>query len=520
MRHHGFTKKGALRNLLTSSLAACLFSFATPSFAQAQPSDDPQELLRIIEEQQRQMDRQSRQLDEQSEQLAEHQRALQELRALVEQLQGAKPAAGDVASVPPPSAPGNVPDDEKGTPLKKPDQFQAASAAPKDEWPGFYSVPGTNTQFKVGGFIELDLLRDSDDVYTPGAMLTAAIATRPTGSQAAVDGQTNFSVQASRISIETRTPLKDSPITGPRRVTTFFSWDLFGDFLSTNPEFRLREAYGEVDDFMLSGGSLLVGQTWSTFTNLYAVPSPLEFQGPNALFGTRHGMVRWTKQMENGFKLKIAAEAPDLRSFDLEDFSPPVQSSDPSVDVTKESRWPDGVVSLFLERERYNLSTSFTARDLRASNSKEQTDSTFGWGVNAYGRVYMPGKLSKDFIQYAVTYGKGIGGLFNDIPPDAVYDVKTNQLQAIPVFATFITYTHHWSPEFSSLLTYGYLNQKNKDVQQPTAYHRTNYATANIVWTPDPRWLLGFELVYGSRKDKDGEKGSNIRAIMTSRFNF
>jgi len=509
--HHYFTKPGSFRNLATSSLVAGFYCVAMSSSAHAQQADDPQELLRIIEEQQRQM-------DEQAEQLAEHQRALQELRALVEQLTSSQSTSKDMASVAP--ATPDVQDDEKGTPLKKPELFQTAGAAPKDEWPGFYSVPGTNTQFKLGGYVELDLLHDTDDVYTPAALVTNAIATRSSGSQAAVDGQTNFSIQASRFSIETRTPLKDSPITGPRRVTTFFSWDMFNDFLSTTPQFRLREAYGEVDNFMLLGGNLLLGQTWSTYADLYAIPNTLEFQTPNAVFGTRHPMVRWTKQLENGFKLKIAAEAPDLRNFDLEDFSPAVESSDPTIDVTKESRFPDGVLGLFLEREHYHLSASFVGRDLRASNSRGDTDSAFGWGATFQGRVYMPGTLSKDFMQFGFTYGKGVGGLFNDVPPDAVYDVDTNTLLPIPTFGAFVTYQHQWSDDFSSLLTYGYLNQDNEGVQLPVAYHRTMYSTANIVWTPDPRWLLGFEVAYGSREDKDGEKGSDIRTIMTSRFNF
>jgi len=509
MTHNfGLSKIGNLRNAVNFSILIAMTCVATSQPVLAQQAADPEQLLRIIEQQQQR-------LDEQAAQLAEHQRALKELRGVVEQLKDSQSKAVVSAA----TGPGANADDQ-GTPLNQPERFQTAGAAPKDEWPGFYRVPGTNTQFKIGGFVELDLLHDTDDVYTPSALVTSAIVTRSSGSQAAVKGQTNFSVQASRFSVETRTPLKDSPITGPRRVTTFFAWDMFNDFLSTTPQFRLREAYGEVDNFLLLGGNLLLGQTWSTYTNLYAVPNTLEFQTPNAVFGTRLPMVRWTKQLENEFKLKIAAEAPDLRSFDLEDLTPAVESSDPSVDVTKESRYPDGVLGLSLERELYNMSAALVGRELRASNARGETDSAFGWGATFQGRVHMPGKLSKDFMQFGLTYGKGIGGLFNDVPPDAVYDVEANRLLPIPTFGAFVSYQHQWSDDFSTLLTYGYINQDNEDVQLPTAYHQTMYSTANIVWTPDPRWLLGFEVAYGSREDLDGEKGSDIRTIMTSRFNF
>jgi len=122
--------------------------------------------------------------------------------------------------------------------------------------------------------------------------------------------------------------------------------------------------------------------------------------------------------------------------------------------------------------------------------------------------------------QFSLTYGEGIGSLFNDFPPDAVYDVARNDLKPLETAGLLFGYHHQWSPQFHSLATYGWLYQDNESVQLPTAYHETVYSSLNLVWTPDPRWLLGAEVIYGSREDNDGMSGSNVRTQVTSRFNF
>jgi len=464
---------------------------------------DPQQLLQIIEQQQRQ-------LDAQAAQIAAQQEALQKLHTVVEELKN----KGPVGTLPYAAVAG----ESEGASLKAPDNFKTAGAAEKHEWPGFYAVPGTNTQFKLSGYVELDAIYDNHDVATPAAFVTSAIPTRRSGAAKAENGQTNFSVQSTRFSLETRTPLANAPDNSPRRVTTFFSFDLFNDFFSTTPEFRLREAYGEVDNSRLLGGDLLLGQTWSTYTNLYAVPNTFEFQAPNALFGTRHPMIRLTKPFGDGFKLKLALEAPDLRNFEKHDSL--IDSSDDNVAIQPESRWPDGVVALHYEKAPYFLSGALVARDLRASDDYGDSDSAFGWAATLQGRIIMPEPFKEDFFQYSLTYGEGIGGLFNDVPPDAVYDVVNNELKPIETFGFFVAYTHQWNKQFSSLATYAELHQDNEDVQSGSAFKKTRYSSINLGWSPDPRWLLGIEVVYGSREDNDAATGSNVRTLLISRFNY
>ena len=132
----------------------------------------------------------------------------------------------------------------------------------------------------------------------------------------------------------------------------------------------------------------------------------------------------------------------------------------------------------------------------------------------------MPGSLKQDYATFSLTYGEGIGGVLNDVPPDASYDPEDDDLEPIPTLAWFASYTHWWDPKFFTVISYGEVRQDNLDFQAPTAYKTTQYATANLTWTPSSQWMFGIEAAYGTREDMDGEQGSVLRTLFISRFMF
>jgi len=498
--------------LLLLSLVLLVFPASAEQVAGNVSAIETKKLLAIIEEQQRRLDAQQAELTQTKE-------ALQLLRGQVEALQAGVP----LAAAPAPANTSPVVETVAATaPVKKQSRtasyegLHKAVAASRQEWPGSFGLEGTDTRMKISGFAELDIVHDTHDVLTPTAFLTQAIRTSGPGKN---DGQTSFSGQATRLSVETRTPLEGSTADHPRQVTTFISADFFNQLTSSTPELRFREAYGEVSDFLSSGGDLLLGQTWSTYTSLYAIPSTLEFWGPNAIFGARNPMVRWTMPVGEGLKLKLAAEAANLRNFE-KDNSYQIDSSDPAVSVENRPIWPDGVIALEWQSHAINLTGGLVLRDLRARTDDGRNDAAFGWGATIGGRVTMAGALSQDFLQFQASYGEGIGSLFNDFPPDAAYDIATDELKPIEMVGLLAGYQHWWNPKFYSLGSLGWIRQDNQGFQQGGAYNETGYSSVNLTWVPDSRWLLGAEVVYGSRENKDGQSESNIRTVMTGRFNF
>lgn len=480
-----------------------------PAFAEQ--AGDLEHLLAIIEQQQQQ-------LEAQQAQITAQQQTLEALRRDVEALhasQASGPGTSHAAKrpVPAPSRPNPAlastanpapastqsPGVATTTPSRpSPGARPAASSEGVDDWPGAFRLPGTETQMRLSGFVELNAIHDTDAITTPTAFVTSAIPTRNTTAAQGADGQSHFSVQASRLVLETKTPVAD------HQLKTFVSADWFGDFSSSDPSFHLRQAYGELDNAVF-GGDLLIGQAWSTVADLDAAPNVLDFQGPNSLFGERRPLLRWTKGLSSTLSLKLAAEAPDLRV--LEDANPV-------------SRWPDAVIALNWKTPQAELMGTAIARDLRATAGGTGTVDTLGWGTSLQGRAQMPGGLGKDFATFALTYGEGIGGLVNDEPADASYNPLNGKLEPIPTFAWLASYQHWWAPKLYSVASYGQVEQDTLSFQSPSAFKKTEYATANLTWVPFPQWLLGIEVMYGSRQDKDGAKGSDVRTQFTSRFAF
>jgi len=471
-------------SIKTSVISAALLFVAQtlvalPSFGQE--ATEVERLRKAIEEQERRFDAQDMELGKQKQ-------ALQELRKQLQSLQG---GGQNVATSPVAT---QAPDAEHpGF-----EGLNQAIEAAQTDWPGSFGVPGSDTRIKISGFAELDVMHDSDAIQTPGVFVPGAIETR--GATAAEKGynQTNFTIQSTRLSVETRTPLQN------HQFTTFIAADFLSDLNTIAAELHVRQAYGELTN-ILFGGDLRFGQDWATFTNVDTIPNVLDAQGPNALFATRHPLARWTRKVGSELKLMLAAESTDAHLFQ---------------GATSVSRWPDGVVALLWERDSALLQGGFLARDLRASDSSGQVDAAFGWGANLAGRLHMPGKLTQDFISFSITYGDGIGGVINDGPPDAIFNPATQQLETIPTLAWFAGYQHWWNHKFFTVLSYGEVVQDNLDIQDPTAYYKTQYSSANLSWTPFEQWLYGVEVLYGTREDKDGANGSDIRSLFVTRFNF
>ncbi len=446
-----------------------------------------QELLRIIEKQQRQLSTQQGQLDAQ-------QKRLQELGRQVHAL---------TEDQPPPEAPAaetSTHATTAGDASRRSDTQTTGSDKdhPHDEWKGSFAVEGLKTRFKIGGFAELDVIHDSDAIASKGQFVTATIATRDATKTQGADGQTSFSINPTRLVVETRTPVDQ------HRLTTFVSMDFYGDALGVTPDPRLRQGYGEITN-ILFGGDLLAGQAWTTFADLQAFPDVLDFQGPNSFFGTRQPLIRWTKGVGDGLKLMVAAETPDNHI---------VQGADTL------TAWPDGVLSIAWDRASVHLMGSLVARDLRASLDNGSTQTAFGWGGSVSGKVGVPFIGEKDFMTFSATYGEGIGSNINDQPPDAVFDSAGTRLEAIPVFGWFLSYEHWWSDRFNSTIVYGALDVDNQDAQPADSFDSSQYASGNLVWMPNHRWLLGVEGLWGERVDKDGASGSDFRTQFTTRFSF
>ena len=459
---------------ITALLLTLLFSAAVIAAADTSETDDPQELKKIIEAQQRQLDQQQQEIDAQK-------KTLQELMQRVEVLasdsgQPSAPTSDRVAPAP-------------VTATAK-DQTEA-----EPDWPGSFSLFGSKTRLAVGGYVQLDVIHDSDAIGSPCQFITSTIPTDGGTMVQGADGRTSFCVNTSRLTFESRTPTKLG------RLKTFISLDLFGDALSTSPELRMRQAYGELSG-VLWGGDLLFGQAWSTYVDLGAWPDILDFEGPGGAIASRQPMVRWTRAVADDIAFQVALEQPGGGT---------VQGADVL------TRWPDLVGTVQWTHGGGHLKGAGIVRDIRASADDGPAVNATGWGLAGSGKVIL---AKRNNLVFEASYGQGTGRYYDDGPPIGVYDPAGSSIDLLPVLAYYAGYEHSWSKTLSSAILYSAIEVDNLDSQPDDAFKKSAYFSLNLIWRPDSRMMFGAEFLSGGRRDKDGAEGTDNRVQLTSHFSF
>ena len=60
----------------------------------------------------------------------------------------------------------------------------------------------------------------------------------------------------------------------------------------------------------------------------------------------------------------------------------------------------------------------------------------------------------------------------------------------------------------------------NTNFQTGDAFHRGEYASGNLLWSPAKRLLFGGELLWGKRTDKNGNSGEDVRVQFSAKVSF
>lgn len=462
---------------------ALVSSFCLPISAIAQDETEQaakvNALQQVIDDQQEQLNEQQTQLDTQKKNLQEFRQQLQELTgdadtAQIASSSGVFPRRNDFQT--------NIRDD----------------AQAHDDWQGSFAVKDSDTRIKFGGFIELDVIYDTDAIQSKGQFIPGTIPTKNASKIDGSEGQSNFSVSPSRLYIETRTPIDE------KRMKTYLSIDMYGDELGVEPELRLRQAYAEMSDAIF-GGDLLIGQAWSTTTDLEGTPDVLDFRGTDNLFGSLVPQIRWTREIAAGIKLMVAAETANNHI---------IEGADSLTGL------PDGVLAMTWDSNTFNLMASILVTDLRASFNNGPVESAVGYGGSLSGKIKLPfGSYENDFM-FTLTSGLGIGSHYQNAFADAVYDTSTGELKLIENYGVTLGYIHGWNARLRTTLTYCCIEVYNDDAQAPDSLQSTEYSSANLVWDVNSQWMLGIEGLWGKRKDKDNTRASNFRTQFTSRLSF
>ena len=357
-----------------------------------------------------------------------------------------------------------------------------------------------DTTFKLGGFVDFDAhVSDfSDggfaggsvvrDFYIPGAT--------PVGSGDNGTTTTDLTAESSRFSV---TGSRD---VGGKKATAHIETDFLlsgqgNERVSSSFAPRLRRAYIDYNGFR-------VGQEWSTFQNTSAIPESASFYavGDGQVF-VRQAQLRYST---GNFQ------------FALENGNSTITPATGAGRIEADSNTlPDVVARYNLKGGFGNLSLAAIGRQLRFDTATIESESDFGWGVSAAGRV----GVGEGDIRFSLTGGEGLGryvGL-NSINAAAVNPV-TGDLEAIPSYGGHISLRYPLTDASRFNIGASALFADNPDFLPITATENTQSVFAAYLWDIAPKVTVGIEGLYGQRELEDGTDGSLSRFTFSTKYGF
>jgi hypothetical protein len=349
---------------------------------------------------------------------------------------------------------------------------------------GFVPIPNTPVLIKFNAKPRVDMTDDPQNAGNEDRFVTATI---PVEGDPFKGGGNQFNINAkgSQLSLDVRAP----EVAGNPRF--YFQNDFFGGSGGEFP-FRVRHLYGEIYNFV-------IGQSFSVFEDPDAWPDTVDYEGPNAQVFARRPLVRYQIPFNDHWQLNLGVEKPGSEVDTSID--PDARSVDHAPDGGFNIRWEDSKIG--------HVQFATILRDIGVKGPITGDQSTFGWGLSLSGAFNF---CETESLQAQVTYGEGIFRYINDdfFNNDAAFD-QNGDLTPIPFFGAVVGYTHKWSDDFRTTVSYGYAHLDNQFSQAPSAYHMTHYGSLNLVWQMRKRLSLGLEGLYGYKEERSGAKGDAFR---------
>ena len=352
--------------------------------------------------------------------------------------------------------------------------------APSGDFANGIVIRGKGVAMKIGGYVKANLIHDFDPIDSKDQFNTTTI---PIG---AVPRQnTRFHARQTQLNFDARW---DSP-RGPVR---FY---IEGDFFGPNNSYRLRHAYGEVQ-------KLLVGQTWTTFTSREALPATLDVDGAVSSVNRRPAQLRWTESIfTEQFTVAVAVENPDILIEVPE-----------GVIVNPVTQTPDFISHLRWSPEWGQFQVAGVIRELGVQTGEDPVQTGLGWGANFTGAMLLtPGNK----VYYQILFGDGIGN-YRGLPDIAA--VSETSLGTLDTFGWMVGWTLSWTDQLTSNFTYSESRIDNLPGQPDDALKLNTYLAVNLIWNPMDHMFVGVEYLFGTREDKDLQRGEANRVLMSFGF--
>jgi len=273
------------------------------------------------------------------------------------------------------------------------------------------------------------------------------------------------------------------------------------DFAGING-FRIRHAYGQYQRF-------LIGQTWSLFSQITALPSTVDFSGPPGSAAARTPQIRYFSPwsvLDMNLAIGLEYVVPDIELPD-------------SIQVKPFQFLPAASARLDHNFDWGYLQISGVLPVLSARNKNDDFIVRVGWGVAASAIVntWLNGKW---YLQ--IVCGQAINSFVNNLAGTGSNVLITSTGKTILPFTLglYSTYEHHWTEKVYSNLTYGLVNVAKQDFTPVDEFHLGYAFLLNTFWDIVEGAKIGGEIIWGQRVDKNTSRGDATRINFLFYYDF
>lgn len=373
--------------------------------------------------------------------------------------------------------------------------------------PGSFKMPGSDTSIKVYGHARFDATYDFkgrlSNINTVGWANSLFVQPLDHTAAGGRHGQTYVTARGSRFGLLASTPTGTEAGALLAKVEADFDGrnDLGGE---TQTAVRLREAYMKV-------GGLLVGQSWSTFVDLRAVPELVEWNSTGIVPTIRQAMLRYTKPLDERSRVELAVENSIGNSW----ARTPNADFDTSYDLVA----------------RFDRDTDWGHFSLRGVTMEYENDrhSKRGYGLAASARVNLG---ARDSIVMLAAGGDGIGRyMYNGLVQQAAE--TPDGLRLWKAWGAHLGYTHKWTDTLRSTAAVAYTRFQRDDAAnaaQLAAVGGSNSDFApnralrqlflNTLWNPYRNVDVGLDYTFGQRETFQDDEGTVSRLSAMVRYRF
>jgi hypothetical protein len=388
---------------------------------------------------------------------------------------------------------------------------QANKPAPAPMVDGF-TVGNGGTRVKLGGFLKTvaSFSRWSDgdvaantlgrDFYLPQSIPVG-------GVRESTDN--DFSAKQTRLWMNLETTVAGHTLKGYVETDFQTAAGTQGTERTTNGyDLALRRVFVQYD-------KLTIGQDWSTFQYVGALPESTDFVGPTegSVF-VRQPLVRYSMPLGKGLTLHAAVENPETAM---------ANQGAPALIENDDDSLPDFAARVNYTNSFGELSVAGLVRQLSFDTGGIHDEAT-GYGASVAGKIFLDSSKRYD-IRFMATYGQGIGRYVGiNFAPDAVLATGANQLRSVETLAGLAALRLGWTPKLRSTLMASYQKADYADtlpIASLAGFNQSAWSVAgNLFWSPAPGLDLGVEYRHAVRELVSGADGKLDRVEFAAKYSF